>query len=79
MDLRAKLESVDCMEWPFEFWDVNEKCMIKRTFEGMNLVEDRIYVIPACEVGDEGPTKRGQIETRLCRDGEGVVSEFRPP
>lgn len=70
-DLRAKLESAGCVEWPFEFWDVEEKCRIKRTFEGMNTVGERVYVIPAEPVGDEGLAKRRRTNDGSWREGEG--------
>ena len=78
-DLRSKLESRGCVEWPFEFWDIEEKCRIKQTFEGMNTVGERVYVIPAEPVGDEGLAKRRRIndgswrEDKGFRDGEEML------
>ena len=33
------------IEWPFQFWDSNQKCHIKTKLERLNHIEDRIYIV----------------------------------
>ena len=45
-ELRLRLEKGGCVEWPFQFWDFDDQCRIRKTFEAMNPVSERVYVIP---------------------------------
>jgi hypothetical protein len=55
--LRLCLESVGCVEWPFEFWDLEELCRINKKLEGLNTIGKCVYVIPISSPEDRGTTK----------------------
>ena len=59
--LRACLEEKQALEWPFQFWDNEERCRIRQKIEGLNDVLADVYVLPLrCE--DEEPSKRRRLE-----------------
>jgi hypothetical protein len=60
--LRLCLESVGCVEWPFEFWDLEELCRINKKLEGLNTIGKCVYVIPISSLEDGGTTKQRRIE-----------------
>jgi hypothetical protein len=61
-DLRLRLKSVGCIEWPFEFWDLEESCRINKKLEGLNTIGKCVYVIPVSFIEDGGVTKWRRIE-----------------
>jgi len=74
-ELRLRLEEGGCVDWPFEFWDFDDECRIRKRFEAMNPVTERVYVIPAVEEDAGGPAKRCRIEIR----GETGSNDVVPP
>jgi hypothetical protein len=44
-DLRVRLEDAGIVEWPFEFWDVEEQSRIKKRAEVVSPIEQSVYVI----------------------------------
>ena len=48
------------MEWPFEFWDLEELCRINKMLEDLNTIRKCVYVIPISS--SKGATKRRCIE-----------------
>lgn len=39
-ELRLRLENGSCVDWPFQFWDFEEQCRIRKRFEAMNPVSE---------------------------------------
>jgi hypothetical protein len=44
-DFRARLESTRCVEWEFDFWDIEECCRIKNRMESVDTMGISVYVI----------------------------------
>lgn len=61
-DLRVRLEKGSCVDWPFEFWDFDDQCRIRKKFEAMNPVTERMYVIPEEEQQEGGAAKRRRCD-----------------
>ena len=61
-DFRLRLESVGCIEWPFEFWDLEESYRINIKLEGLNTIRKSIYVIHVSSIEEGGAIKRRRIE-----------------
>jgi hypothetical protein len=57
-----RLESVGCVEWPFEFWDLEESYRINIKLEGLNTIGKSVYVILVSAIEEGGATKRRHIE-----------------
>jgi hypothetical protein len=56
--LRVRLEEKSTLEWPFQFWDNEDRCRIWQKMEGLNDVVSDVYVLPLqCEV-EEAPKRR---------------------
>lgn len=56
-DLRVRLEECGCVDWSFDFWDLEEKCRIRKSFDAMNPVTDHVYVIRIVVEDEGGPSK----------------------
>ena len=61
-DLRVRLEKGSYFDWPFEFWDFDDQCRIRKKFEAMNPVIERMYVIPEEEQQEGGAGKRRRCD-----------------
>ena len=70
--LRVRLESEEVLDWPFDFWDVEDGRRIRRKVERLNEVAEDVYVIPSVE-HDSRSGKRRRVE-----DGSHVGSEEAP-
>jgi hypothetical protein len=70
-ELRLWLESIGCLEWPFEFWDVEECCRIKTQLEGLNKIEKCIYMIRVSSDDGTGATKQRRVEGFGTSGGDG--------
>jgi hypothetical protein len=64
-DLRSRLESTGIINWPFQFWDSDQKCRIKMKLERLNHIEDRIYVVRRDEEGTDAETGKRKLGIRL--------------
>lgn len=71
--LRVTLESNDVLEWPFEFWDTEDKRRVRKKLERLNAFSKDVYVIQAKEDLNEGNKRR-----RL-RDGSFTVTAVEIP
>lgn len=70
--LRVRLESEEVLDWPFNFWYVEDGRRIRRRVERLNEVAEDVYVTPTVE--HEGRSgKRCRVE-----DGSHVGSEEAP-
>ena len=47
---RFTLESNDVLEWPFDFWDAEDKRRVRKKLECLNSFSGSIYVIRLGEV-----------------------------
>ena len=80
-ELRLRLENGSCVDWPFQFWDFEEQCRIRKRFEAMNPVTERVYVIPVVEEDAQRLPK----QCRLQNPGEtgnndlGAAATLAPP
>lgn len=61
-DLRRRLKTLGCLDWAFEFWDLDDQCRIRQEFEVMNPVTERVYVIPWEDDNTGGAVKRRQLD-----------------
>ena len=55
--LRFTLESHDILEWPFDFWDEEDKRRVKKKLERLNGFSNSVHVI-RCAEGEFDPRKR---------------------
>ena len=46
------------LEWPFEFWDNDDKCRIRQKMEGLNTVVGDVYVLPQMSEVEGAPKRR---------------------
>ena len=63
------------MDWPFQFWDFDEQCRIRRKFEAINPVCERVYVIP----DEEDDIGRISKRRRLDNVGDTGNNDFVAP
>ena len=56
VSLRLWLEEFSVVDWPFNFWDVEDKYRMKGKLEGMTTVDPKVYVI-LCLFEDGAPYK----------------------
>lgn len=59
--LRERLEAARVSDWPFEFWDVEDHCRIRKKFEALNDMLEEVHVIPIGD-GNSVPAKRRRLE-----------------
>jgi hypothetical protein len=76
-ELRLRLESVGCLEWPFVFWDIEECCKIKTRLEGLNTIGKCVYVIRVSSDDGSGAAKRRRLEGFGTSGGNGDIGN--PP
>ena len=50
------------MEWPFEFWNLEELCRINKKLERLNTIGKCVYVILVSSLENGGATKPRRIE-----------------
>ena len=74
-ELRLRLEKGGCVDWHFQFWDFDEQCCIRRKFEAMNPVCERVYVIP----DEEDDIGRISKRRRLDNIGDTGSNDFVAP
>ena len=43
--LQVKLEEVGALDWPFDFWDVKERCRVSRKFKSLQVIKPLIYAV----------------------------------
>jgi hypothetical protein len=55
--LRPLLEGIHIVDWPFEFFDVENRCRINYKLEGLNRLSLDVYVLPLVEL---------TLESRKC-------------
>ena len=71
-DFRGRLELAKCVDWSFDFWDVDDRCRIKPRMEGVDTIGTSIYVIRKNEGEEHNRAKRRRIEaTGTSGDGLG--------
>lgn len=56
------MESLGCLDWEFQFWNLEDQCRIRQKFEVMNPVIERIYVIPMEDDINAGQFKRRRLD-----------------
>jgi hypothetical protein len=61
-DLRVHLEGVGIVEWPFDFWDIEEHSRIKRRAKGVSPIEHSVYVIPVSNSEIDRPSKHRRVQ-----------------
>ena len=59
--LRIALETNDALEWPFDFWDAEDKRRVRKKLERLNGFEKEVHVIKVAE-GDLPGNKRRRLE-----------------
>jgi hypothetical protein len=64
--LRVALETNDALEWPFEFWDAEDKRRVRKKLERLNVFSKEVYVIRVAESEGDGNKRR--------RLGDGVFT-----
>ncbi len=70
--LRERLEAANVLDWPFEFWDVEDNCRIRWNFKALNDILEEVHVIPV-GCGNPLPAKRRRLEAETRADLEPVV------
>ena len=70
-NLRIRLEDADVVDWPFLFWDVEDKVKINMKLEKLNTILPEMYVIPM-ESEDVDVYKRRRV------GGESFVIKSTP-
>ena len=82
-DLRLRLESGGCIDWPFQFWDFDEHCRIRRKFEALNPVLEWVYIIPKEDEHSGRLLKRSRLDSNVETGSNDVVAptavEFPTP
>lgn len=56
--LRIILEGNDLLEWPFEFWDVEDKGRVRKKLERVNVFGAEVHVIRAGQEDTESQKRR---------------------
>jgi hypothetical protein len=71
-DLRVRLEVVQVVEWPFQFWDSAGQCRVKVKMERLNPVGNEVHVIKCTHAGLENGK-------RIFREafGDAIVDDVR--
>ena len=62
--LRVALETNDALEWPFDFWDAEDKRRVRKKLESLNGFSKEVHVIKVAE-GDLPGNKRRRLEDGL--------------
>ena len=52
-DLHIRLEAAGIIEWPFQFWDNDEKRRIKLKMERLNPIGDKVFVVHSTTIRAE--------------------------
>ena len=73
-DLRQRLELRGCVDWPFEFWEFDDQCRIRKKFESMNTIGERVYVIPIEDNGCSSMSKQRRIEDLGASGSNNIMS-----
>jgi hypothetical protein len=69
-DFRGRLELAKCVEWSFDFWDVEDRCRIKSRMEDVDTIGTSVYVIRRDEGEEHDRAKRRRVEaTGTSEDG----------
>lgn len=74
-ELRLRLEKGACVDWPFRFWDLDERYRIPPKFEAMNPMCEKVHVIPEEEEAGEQRPK----QSRLQNAGETASNDVLAP
>jgi hypothetical protein len=76
---REFLEKEGIIEWPFDFWETEEKCRLLPKLERFNAIESAVFVIPRGG-SDDGPLKRRRTDPHafVQVDRGGVLSVAAP-
>ena len=69
--LRERLEAAKVLDWPFEFWDVEDSCRIRVKIEALNDILEEVHVIPVGD-GNPVPAKRRRLESETRVEDEPV-------
>jgi hypothetical protein len=56
--LCVRLKENEVVEWPFQFWDVEDSCRIKVKLEQLNKIPPIVYVIPMHGLDEQLPKRR---------------------
>ena len=56
--LRVALETNNALEWPFEFWDAEDKRRVRKKLERLNVFSKEVYVIRVAECEGDGNKRR---------------------
>ena len=68
-DFRGRLELAKCVDWPFQFWDFEDRSRINTRIEAIDTVGDSIHVIRVWEGDNLDPGKENTLRplVRLVR------------
>jgi hypothetical protein len=61
-DFRGRLELAKCVDWPFQFWDFEDRSRINTRTEAVDTVRDSVNVIRIQEGDNLDPAKRSHVE-----------------
>ena len=68
-NLRVRLEAASIVEWPFDFWNIEEHSRIKKRAETVSLIALSVYVIPKLDsdtlISKRCPTDPGTEEDNM--------------
>jgi len=70
--LRERLETANILDWPFEFWDVEDACWILKRIEALNDIQEDMYVIPLDSANPQ-TIKRRRLDTEIQGEAGPVV------
>ena len=74
--LRLRLEEKAALEWPFEFWDNEDRCRIRQKMEALNDVVGDIFVLPVRSKGEEAASKRRRLDNVVVPSQTGEEDGF---